>query len=110
MRIDTPGQPHPSGVAADQDDETNALVSDLPQGLPFIGDEDPACAAPDAAVIFELAGTMHGAQRIIREAKRVCRGCPYIAGCAEWAISNNERWGVWGGMSIFERRREMRRA
>ena len=37
-------------------------------------------------------------------AKRVCQSCPVIAECLEYAISNNERFGVWGGRSERERR------
>ena len=37
-------------------------------------------------------------------AKKVCQSCPVIAECLEYAISNNERFGVWGGRSERERR------
>lgn len=39
------------------------------------------------------------------EAKRICAGCPVTAPCLEWALANNERFGVWGGASERERRR-----
>lgn len=38
------------------------------------------------------------------EAKKVCQGCPVKDECLEWAISNDERFGVWGGVSERERR------
>ena len=43
-----------------------------------------------------------------RAAKEVCRQCPVIAECLALALANNERFGVWGGMSEEDRRR-MRR-
>lgn len=43
------------------------------------------------------------------DAKKICRGtddgkiCPLIELCLEFAMDNNERYGVWGGMSSDER-------
>ena len=39
-----------------------------------------------------------------REARRVCRVCPVAAECLEWALTNDERYGMWGGMTPAERR------
>ncbi|SKO15618.1 WhiB family transcriptional regulator [Mycobacteroides abscessus] len=38
------------------------------------------------------------------DAKRVCHGCPVKGECLEWALANDERFGVWGGLSERERR------
>ena len=38
-------------------------------------------------------------------AKRVCKGCPVQMQCLEWALRNNENFGVWGGMTPQERLR-----
>lgn len=43
-----------------------------------------------------------------REAKEVCRGCVVKQDCLEYAIANSEKFGIWGGMSERERRRERR--
>ena len=40
----------------------------------------------------------------VREAQSVCFSCIHRAECAEWAI-NNEAYGVWGGLSEYERRK-----
>src|ERR1700745_3338739 len=40
-----------------------------------------------------------------REAKEVCRGCVVREECLEYALSNGEKFGIWGGMSERERRR-----
>lgn len=45
-----------------------------------------------------------------REAKRVCRSCEVRAECLEYALENDERFGIWGGLSERERRRLKREA
>lgn len=40
-----------------------------------------------------------------REAKRICLGCPVRDQCLKWALDNDERFGIWGGLSERERRR-----
>lgn len=40
-----------------------------------------------------------------REAKEVCRGCVVREQCLEFALTNGEKFGIWGGMSERERRR-----
>jgi WhiB family redox-sensing transcriptional regulator len=41
----------------------------------------------------------------VKEAKRICRDCPVRAQCLEYALDNDERFGVWGGLSERERRK-----
>lgn len=38
-------------------------------------------------------------------AKEVCAGCPVIEECLDYAMANNERFGVWGGLSEPERKK-----
>ena len=45
-----------------------------------------------------------------REAKRVCLGCDVRVECLEYALANDERFGIWGGLSERERRRVKREA
>lgn len=40
-----------------------------------------------------------------REAKEVCLGCVVRLYCLEFALTNGEKFGIWGGMSERERRR-----
>jgi len=40
-----------------------------------------------------------------REAKEVCRGCVVQDDCLEYALTNGEKFGIWGGLSERERRR-----
>lgn len=37
-------------------------------------------------------------------AKKVCRSCPVIEECLDYALAGGERFGVWGGTSERERR------
>lgn len=41
----------------------------------------------------------------VNKAKAVCATCPVIDECLEYALANNEHWGVWGGRSERERKR-----
>jgi WhiB family redox-sensing transcriptional regulator len=59
-----------------------------------------ACAETDPDLFFPEG---HGGST--RGAKRVCRACPVTGLCLEYALANDERFGVWGGLSEQERRR-----
>lgn len=45
----------------------------------------------------------------MEDAKAICKGtydgnpCPLLSACLEFALDNNERYGVWGGMTPTER-------
>ena len=41
-------------------------------------------------------------------AKRVCEGCHVRVACLEFALSNREKQGVWGGCTERDRRRLVR--
>jgi WhiB family redox-sensing transcriptional regulator len=72
------------------------------------GDEswrlDALCAETDPEAFFPEKGGS------TREAKRVCSGCAVRDECLEYALANDERFGIWGGLSERERRRLRRRA
>jgi hypothetical protein len=40
-------------------------------------------------------------------AKQVCYRCPVRRECAEWALSNKQIWGVWGGHDEVQNRRTL---
>lgn len=46
----------------------------------------------------------------IEEAKAVCRRCPVMEQCLQWALESGQDSGVWGGLSEDERRAMKRRA
>jgi WhiB family redox-sensing transcriptional regulator len=60
---------------------------------------DALCAETDPEAFFPEKGGS------TREAKRVCTGCAVRAECLEFALGNDERFGIWGGLSERERRR-----
>lgn len=41
----------------------------------------------------------------IGDAKKVCRKCLVSSDCLEFALQNDEKFGIWGGMTERERRR-----
>ena len=45
-----------------------------------------------------------------REAKRICEGCEVRSECLDYALANDERFGIWGGLSERERRKLKKRA
>lgn len=76
--------------------------------------EDPSwlhravCRDEDRELFFPEGKTgVHLLQ--IEEAKAVCRRCPVRGECLTWALENNFRDGVWGGLSEDERARLLRR-
>jgi WhiB family redox-sensing transcriptional regulator len=65
--------------------------------------ERALCAQTDPEAFFPEKGGS------TREAKRICSGCEVRAECLEYALAQDERFGIWGGLSERERRR-LRRA
>ncbi|RBY96448.1 WhiB family transcriptional regulator [Blastococcus sp. TF02-8] len=66
--------------------------------------EQALCAQTDPEAFFPEKGGS------TREAKKICTGCEVKAQCLEYALANDERFGIWGGLSERERRRLRRRA
>jgi WhiB family transcriptional regulator, redox-sensing transcriptional regulator len=61
--------------------------------------ERALCAQTDPEAFFPEKGGS------TREAKKVCTDCEVKAECLEYALANDERFGIWGGLSERERRR-----
>lgn len=85
--------------------EWSADVS-IPMVEPAGGDwtEQALCAQTDPEVFFPEKGGS------TRDAKRVCQSCDVRVECLEYALANDERFGIWGGLSERERRRMRRQA
>ncbi|MGH8900605.1 MAG: WhiB family transcriptional regulator [Egibacteraceae bacterium] len=62
-----------------------------------------ACLDTDPDLFFPI-GSSGPALDQAEQAKAVCRRCPVIAQCLEWALATNQNDGVWGGLSEDERR------
>jgi WhiB family redox-sensing transcriptional regulator len=67
-----------------------------------------ACKDEDPELFFPI-GDVGPAVAQIDEAKAICRRCPVIDECLNWALTMGEDDGVWGGMSEDERRAVRRR-
>lgn len=82
-----------------------SLVPDrADNGVPADDDDDQwqergLCAQTDPEAFFPEKGGS------TREAKRICQGCEVRDRCLEYALANDERFGIWGGLSERERRR-----
>lgn len=69
---------------------------------------DAACLSADPEMFFPEKGGS------TRDALRICNGddtrppCPVRGECLEWALENDERFGVWGGVPERERRKMKR--
>ena len=61
------------------------------------------CAQTDPEAFYPEQGSSPAA------AKRVCLSCEVRIECLDTALSNDERFGVWGGMTHHERVRHHRR-
>lgn len=42
------------------------------------------------------------------QARALCRTCPFVTPCLQYALDNRIRWGIWGGTSERERRKMLR--
>lgn len=59
---------------------------------------DALCAQTDPEAFFPDKGGSS------RDAKRICGDCPVRQECLEYALENDEFFGIWGGLSQRERR------
>ena len=66
--------------------------------------EKAACLDKDADCFFPEKGGS------TRAAKRICQTCTVQGECLDYALDNDERFGIGGGLSERERRRLKRRA
>ncbi|MFD3741620.1 WhiB family transcriptional regulator [Streptomyces sp. NPDC058629] len=61
-----------------------------------------ACRTEDPELFFPKgtdAASMDGADAAVR----ICRRCPAMEACAEWAIDTRQDHGVWGGLTEQDR-------
>lgn len=65
---------------------------------------DALCAQTDPEAFFPEKGGS------TRDAKKVCGACTVKQECLDYALGNDERFGIWGGLSERERRKLRKRA
>lgn len=59
-------------------------------------DGTPSCAEADPERWFPEQGGS------ARDVKEICKRCEVLEPCLNWALDNDERFGIWGGLSQFE--------
>ncbi len=84
-------------------------------GVPSMGDADvdpdnplawqsgSLCAQTDPEAFFPEKGGS------TRDAKKICASCEVTEQCLKYALDNDERFGIWGGLSERERRKLRKR-
>jgi WhiB family redox-sensing transcriptional regulator len=99
---------NPGPTASDVRVERASTVREL---LLLDGDAEEAgwqeralCAQTDPEAFFPEKGGS------TREAKKVCLTCEVRNDCLEYALMNDERFGIWGGLSERERRKLKKQA
>lgn len=70
--------------------------------------DEGRCREVDPELFFPV-GESAPAYKQAQEAKAVCRACPVMEACADWAITNRLEHGVWGGLDETELRNIRRR-
>jgi len=71
---------------------------------PLAWQSDSLCAQTDPEAFFPEKGGS------TRDAKKICSSCEVRTRCLEYALENDERFGIWGGLSERERRKLRKRA
>jgi WhiB family redox-sensing transcriptional regulator len=86
-----------------------AFGCDLPVARTFptfsASRDDLPCQQTDPELFFPIERKREAAMPAIR----VCRHCPAIVDCLEWALETDQQHGIWGGKSENERRAILRR-
>lgn len=83
---------------------TAGLHASVVQGADLTWQERALCAQTDPEAFHPEKGGS------TRAAKAVCAVCEVTADCLEYALDNDERFGIWGGLSERERRKLKRSA
>ncbi|MFJ2743347.1 WhiB family transcriptional regulator [Streptomyces sp. NPDC087440] len=69
----------------------------LPAADALSWQESALCAQTGPEFFFPEPGSS------TREAKQLCGACDMRAACLDYALTHDERFGVWGGLSEKER-------
>jgi len=72
--------------------------------------ESAVCRQIDSEMFFpdrENPNT-DGLISTIRRAQTVCRSCPVQTECLDYALTNNEKYGIWAGINMNTARAQLR--
>lgn len=93
IRLGVPGVRQPAAPGLGTEDDN-----------PLAWQSDSLCAQTDPEAFFPEKGGS------TRDAKKICSSCEVRVHCLEYALENDERFGIWGGLSERERRKLRKRA
>lgn len=79
--------------------DTIDRATDRANGQELSWQETALCAQAGPEFFFPAPGSS------TREAKQLCGACEGRVACLEYALTHDERFGVWGGLSEKERHR-----
>ncbi|MGK2853767.1 MAG: WhiB family transcriptional regulator [Microbacteriaceae bacterium] len=89
-------------------DPVNLGVPGVRRGIveenPLAWQSDSLCSQTDPEAFFPEKGGS------TRDAKKICASCEVRSQCLDYALQNDERFGIWGGLSERERRKLRKRA
>ncbi|MDV7085781.1 WhiB family transcriptional regulator [Rhodococcus opacus] len=69
-----------------------------------------SCRGVASSVFFSPDGERgHARARREANAQQICQDCPVLAHCRDHALTEDEPYGIWGGMTEADRRRHARR-
>jgi len=77
-----------------------SIIGQLPRIEPEPWMESGLCAQVGGDLWFARKGEATK----LRQAKAICRHCPHIKDCLNYAITHNERHGIWGATTEHDRR------
>jgi WhiB family redox-sensing transcriptional regulator len=66
----------------------------------------PPCE--DSPDLFYPDGFEALTRSAIKAAKEICIGCPYRKACLDYALTAQEQYGIWGGLTVEERNQLLR--
>lgn len=82
-----------AGIVLRQTMEAPARPDWMRDGLGACAEVDPDLWYPD-----------DGGTGATAKPRRICRGCGFREECLQWALANNEKFGIWGDTTPDERR------
>lgn len=89
----SPADAPPAAIRPDQSGAVSSVDDDV------AWQASAACDGLDPELFFPERGESTA------KAKAVCAACPVREQCLEYALTNGEKFGIWGGLSERERRR-----
>lgn len=90
----------------EHEEEIPRDMTSLQYQSPGSWQSNAACAGDMGSMFYPPVRAERKGLRVSRErrAKAVCTSCPVRDDCLDHALVNDERYGIWGGMTGKERR------